>query len=48
MVRFPRAQATNIVNLADVAFLENSKNSSTVVFDVRPIALLLAIAINRD
>ena len=41
---FPRA---NIVDTTDLTFFKNAKNSSTIVLDVKPIADLFAVPVNR-
>jgi len=47
MVRFfDDIRAPNVVNLADTSALQNRQNSAAMILHVKPIALLLAIAVN--
>ena len=39
--------ATNVVNFADFAIMNNKIDSLTVIFDVKPVANVLAVAVDR-
>src|SRR5580658_1030128 len=45
---FEHIEPAHIVNLADTSALENGENSSAMIRDMEPIALLLAVAVNRQ
>ena len=44
---FDHVRAANVVNLADASALQNRQNSAAMIFDMEPIALLLAVAVDR-
>src|SRR5216683_6133982 len=45
---FFHVRSADVVDLADTSALENCENSAAIVFNVQPVALLFAVAVNRE